>query len=350
MKRHSMTPMRSAFMAAFLLAGLTAAMPASAQSSSAPAEALYREGQRLIAAGDVHNACIKFAESQRLEPASGTLINLAACHEKEGKTASAWAEYVEATTSAGRAGQKDREKYAKEHADTLEKKLRTLVVAAVAAPAGTEVKLDGLPFGSGAMGTPLPVDPGEHEITVSAPKKKTWTQRVTLEPGPGSTRLDVPTLEDMPRENGSTAMPPTQEQAAASNDVDPEAVRSARQKKTIGYVVGGAGVLALGAGLFFGLRAKAFDDKSGREHDNAVRYGAQGDIANTNVQNSAAADDHNSAKTSQTIAIVSGAAGAVALGIGIYFLATSKEPRPSSARVMPLLSPNTAGASASFSF
>ncbi|WP_394841626.1 PEGA domain-containing protein [Pendulispora brunnea] len=346
-----MNPVRSITVAALLLASVAAATPVRAQSSSAPAEALYREGQRLMAAGDVHNACIKFAESQRLEPATGTLINLAGCHEKEGKTASAWAEYVEATATAARSGQRDREKYAKERAEALEKKLRTLVVAAATAPQGTEVKLDGLPFGSGAIGTPLPVDPGEHEVTVSAPRKKTWTQRVNLEPGPGTTRLDVPPFEDMPAEKPAVAAAPQSQETATSNDVDLEAVRTARQKRTIGLVVGGAGVLALGAGVFFGLRAKAFDDKSGREHDSAVRYGAQGDIANTDVQNKAATDDYNSAKTSQTIAIVSGAAGAVALGVGIYLFATSKEPRPSSAaRVTPLLSPNTAGASASFSF
>ena len=64
------------------------------------AEVLYTDGQRLVGAGEVHEACLKFGESQKIDPRLNTLIALAACHEKEGKTATAWGEFLEAAEQA----------------------------------------------------------------------------------------------------------------------------------------------------------------------------------------------------------------------------------------------------------
>ena len=47
----------------------------------AAAEALFRSGREAAAAGDHGVACARFRESQRLQPAAGTLLNLAICEE-----------------------------------------------------------------------------------------------------------------------------------------------------------------------------------------------------------------------------------------------------------------------------
>src|SRR5215510_5077923 len=62
----------------------------------ATAEALFTEGRKAFDAGRFAEACQKFAESQRLDPGAGTLINLAACREKTGEIALAWAAWKEA--------------------------------------------------------------------------------------------------------------------------------------------------------------------------------------------------------------------------------------------------------------
>ncbi len=60
------------------------ASPASAQDAAKKkksAELLFQEGQQLIKDGKHAAACPKFEQSQKLDPAIGTLLNLAHCYE-----------------------------------------------------------------------------------------------------------------------------------------------------------------------------------------------------------------------------------------------------------------------------
>ena len=90
--------------------------PCVANAQQALAESLFQQARDLLEQGKVAEACPKFAESQRLDPATGTLLGLALCHEQEGKLASAWAEFVEAQGMAKRDGQQKRQQFAKQKA------------------------------------------------------------------------------------------------------------------------------------------------------------------------------------------------------------------------------------------
>ena len=81
--------------AAFSLTG------ARARADVAAAEALFQEGRALLDQGNVDAACDKFESSQASEASSGTLLNLADCRLKQGRTATAWAQFV----AAGRLAQ-----------------------------------------------------------------------------------------------------------------------------------------------------------------------------------------------------------------------------------------------------
>ncbi|MGA3123434.1 MAG: Tex-like N-terminal domain-containing protein, partial [Polyangiaceae bacterium] len=83
------------------------------------ATSLYDEGRALFSQNKVSEACRKLEESQRLVPAHGTLLNLAACHEREGLAASAMAEFREARELAERDHDSDRVAFADEHLKAL---------------------------------------------------------------------------------------------------------------------------------------------------------------------------------------------------------------------------------------
>ena len=69
--------------AAVLLMAPPARAQAPAQGTNkVAAEALFEDGRRLVAAGSFTEACPKFADSERLDPSPGTLLNLASCYEK----------------------------------------------------------------------------------------------------------------------------------------------------------------------------------------------------------------------------------------------------------------------------
>src|SRR5262249_41226110 len=150
------------------------ATTARADADKATAEALFAEGRRLMAAGDYEAACPKLAASQKLDPGVGTMLNLADCHEKSGKTASAWVEFREVISSARAAGSKEREQLARTRAAALEKKLARLTITVDGAGAKVQVTRDGVAIDHAAFGTAVPVDPGKHVVEATAPGKKGW--------------------------------------------------------------------------------------------------------------------------------------------------------------------------------
>jgi len=121
----------------------------SRQGSTAPTEvesalatALFNEGRALMNQGRWSEACVKFSESQRLDPGGGTLLNLALCHEMEGKLATAWAEFNEALAIAERQSRSDRVVFARSHIDKLEPRLSHVVVIVSEPAPAEELMLD----------------------------------------------------------------------------------------------------------------------------------------------------------------------------------------------------------------
>src|SRR4051812_44001967 len=97
-------------LAPLLTAVLLMGAPASALAGdgAAAAEVLFSDGKRLAQEGNYAAACPKFEESQKLDPGMGTLYRLADCYEHVGRTASAWAAFVEVAGSAKTSGQQAR--------------------------------------------------------------------------------------------------------------------------------------------------------------------------------------------------------------------------------------------------
>jgi len=324
------------------LAGAAAALcwqsPALAQpSNGALAESLFREGKRLSAEKKYSEACPKFAESYRLDPGLGTLLNLATCHESEGKPASAWAEFSDASSQARREGDTDRGQLAEEHMKALEPKLAHLSVglAPGAAVPGLAIKFDGHELSAAALGVQFPVDPGKHSLEASAPNKQSYTQSFDAPSTPTTLAVTIPVLADSAPAAAVPALAPGPSPATSPVPAPAPVAPSGAHSDT-GLIVSGVatGLFAVGAGV------------------TAVLYSSKrGDFNKANdARDSTAKDKRDSAQTLGTANLVLTGGALVSAGFLIYFVATSgsHESAPvASARsrfaVVPLLSPNEAG-------
>jgi hypothetical protein len=307
-----------------------------APSDAAMAETLFEEAKKLMAQSDYAAACPKLAESNRLDPGSGTLTALALCHEQQGKTASAWAEFIEVVDQAQRAGRADRVKFAQQHVTALEPKLSRLTITVTQSTAGLEVRRDGVVVGNAAWGMAAPVDPGEHVVEASGTGKRTWSARVTVGADGDTKSIAVPALEDeAPPPTTTTRPPPPRRDEAEPPAVPPETGGSQR---TIGLVLGGAGVVAIGVGSFFGLRAIS-------ESSDAKKLCSPSSCTNPD-----AVATNDDAKTAAIVSDVAIGAGIVAVLAGGYLFlsAPSGAPaagpkQPEALRVAPAVGRNGAG-------
>ncbi|CAN5901608.1 hypothetical protein BH11MYX4_BH11MYX4_02040 [soil metagenome] len=215
------------------------------------AETLFREGRQLMDAKDFAAACPRFAESQKLEPAPGTLLNLADCYEKSGQTASAWTTFKEAAKAATARSRADWASTATQRAAALEPKLATIAVTVGPASdvPGLHLERDGVGVERGAWGTAVPVDPGAHVLGATATGKKPWTRRIEVAPTK-NVLVDVPVLEP---EAPSAPAPPVGKKPEAEEPAPRETGGSGM--RVAGYVVTGLGVVGLAVGTVTGLQA-----------------------------------------------------------------------------------------------
>src|SRR6478752_6509904 len=104
------------------------ALAQTSASDKAAAEALFDQGVRLMKQNSFAEACPKLEESERIDPAVGTLLYLGECYERAGKTASAWATFREAASLANNMNQGDRARVAGSRAQDLEPRLSRLSI------------------------------------------------------------------------------------------------------------------------------------------------------------------------------------------------------------------------------
>src|SRR5437868_1261848 len=98
---------RSAVLLPAALTFVASNLGAQSAGDKATSEALFSDGRKLMADKKYGEACPKFEASLKLDPGLGAMLNLADCYEKNGQTASAWAEFREASASARASGSKE---------------------------------------------------------------------------------------------------------------------------------------------------------------------------------------------------------------------------------------------------
>src|SRR5689334_6761638 len=125
-------------------------------------------------------ACAKYQQVLQLQDTLETHMQLAACYEKIGKLASAWAQLEH----VARIGSRPVSNEAREKMTTLEArvpKLEVVVPAEVAGLAGVKITRNGSPLVPASWGKPIPVDMGAHDIEVRARGRVPWMSTVKVE-------------------------------------------------------------------------------------------------------------------------------------------------------------------------
>jgi hypothetical protein len=302
----------------------------------AAAQALFDEARALVRAQRFSEACPKLAESQRLDPGIGTQFHLADCYERQGKLASAWANFLEVVSQARASGQSEREKLATRRAAKLEPRLSKLriVVPALNQIAGLNIQRDGIPVGAAQWDTSLPVDPGEYEIIAAAPERRSFVKKVRVEAGTVAT-LEIPELEATAP--SAPALAPVRPAKPATRRAAPHATRSVRKPASDdrgtgetssgsnGWVIalGTTGLVGVGAGTALGLMARSKYEES-KDHCAS---------SNENLCSAKGVDRRDDAFVLGNASTVGFIIGGVALaGAGVLWL-TSGSAKPSQARV-----------------
>jgi hypothetical protein len=303
-----------------LLAAPAAALGAPRTDAEKQAQLLFDEGLRLMNQKRFADACPKLAQSQELDPGMGTQFRLAECYEKLGKLASAYEAYVAVMEAARAAKKLDRESVAQRRASALEPKIPRLTIdvpAAVSSLEGVEVERDGKPVDRKLWGTAVPVDAGDHTVSVKAPGRVPWEGKVTLE-GMGKLSLSVPALDPV-----------------AQPKVEPPPSRSKVPAIALGA---GGGVAVALAATFLGLRAMKASSAHTLHDQLAAKHGTcvGGGPATFADDCAALARATKAGDTFGTVSIVGfGLGGAALAGMVTYLLLPDPKPTTTGLHVAP---------------
>ena len=261
----------------------------------AAAETLFNDALALLESGNAADACPKLEESQRLDPGVGTLLYLADCYQQTGRTASAWATFRDAAYQAKERGD-ERQGVAVELADALEARLSYLQIRLTEDPdVNVEVTQNGRVLGDALLGSPVPVDPGVHELQASAAGRQPWSKTVTIAEGPAVQEVTVPHL--------LVEEPEVVEVAVAPPD-------GVNHQTIVAWSLVGVGALGLVGGSVFALMAKSTSASA----DDHCLPGALGECNETGVsRGEEATQQARLAGVSAGVGLAAAAAGAALL-------------------------------------
>jgi hypothetical protein len=233
-----------------------AVAPAAARAVSPEAEGLFREGRRLIAEGRIAEACDAFSRSYAAAASSGTLLNLAYCHEREGKTATASTEYAETARLARAQGKPDRAAAAEQKRAALEPRVARLTLKVTHAVPELVTATELGPVAEASWGEAVALDPGVHHVTAQAPGYKAWSADVELKEAEQSS-LDIPALElEVPAAPVHASPDPAPPVVQLTGSAPPA---SPPRHRLDAYLAGAGGVLAIAGTVFYGIAYEKFD-------------------------------------------------------------------------------------------
>ena len=196
--------------------------------------------------------------------------------------------------------------------EATEKSLPTVVITAKDG-AGTDlvdvtVNVDGQRLLTRLEGHAIPMNPGPHAFHLELADGTSVDQQIVVREG----EKDQPISAVLGKRPAAVVVPPTAQQAAPATPAD----AGARPWATVGWVLGGVGVIGLGVGTVFGVIAMN-DKNSANCADKLCDGGPLG-----------------SARSAATISDVGLIAGGVLVAGGVTLVLVSKDGAPSGAAAL----------------
>jgi hypothetical protein len=304
---------------AALLVGRTAF----AQDAAAASE-LFERGLADMLASKFETGCPALAESYRLDPQAGALFTLAECEAQWGRIASAVTHYdeylvrYERMNPRERAAQRDRPTIASTRRDALHPEVpRLTLTLPKGAPAGTEIERGGVKLTLASLGVPLPIDPGEHLLTVRLPDGAEREQRVTI--GRGEQKTVELLLPAAATASPSSVVVPTGETAPAS---DRDRISAETGTSPWLYVAGAVALVGFGVGATGGVLAM--------NRKQEIDANCEGTLCND-----AGLEAAEDAKRYALVSTIGFGVGAAALATGVVLLLSApSSPPPREARAL----------------
>ncbi|MFT3922977.1 MAG: hypothetical protein QM778_10615 [Myxococcales bacterium] len=310
-----------------VLAWGIAAASAHADDSAARARAdsLFSSGKERMAQGQYAQACAMFAESYKLDPATGSLLALALCYERDNKLASAQENYVAAATRAHAENQPAREEAATARAKALDAEVSHLVIEAkdVDLAHGT-VFLNGRPMRPEQLDVPIALDGGTAYVDLRVDGTKVWSTQAQIASKQGRAFVHVPSLR-VPADRAASAPPVAA--APVETKPTPAPAREPRPNQRLKWLSVGlmsAGGAGLALGLGFSLRAILKNNDSDA--------GCSGDVCHGEARESRL--EARRAGNAATVSLTLGTALA-ASGVVTYFLGWKRQGAKLDARRLP---------------
>jgi len=279
------------------LAVLLVVVMASSAHADPRADKLFADGRAMINKGDAKGACAKFEEAYRIDPtAPGVMLNLGLCNQMLGKLGTSLRWFRKAQAASAEAHADDFKAEAEKRTVELAAKVSTLKIDATAAPAGTEVRIDGELVDP----TDYPlyeIDDGAHKLEARAPGKKAFRQDLKV----GNHGAQTVTL-------AFTDAPP------------PVVIDRGKNRRLLAYGLGAGGLGLEVWMVIYNLHKKDLgegDPMNAQKYKDDIRY--------------------------KGTALFAGGALAVGAAVYLYITAPGKETLDQTARLAPVIGPDQLG-------
>jgi len=346
--RRSLRTRWTAALAAILVSTQSVAVFAQTDEERAGARAAATEGAKAFDEGRYADAIDLFSRAQSLVKAPTHLLYLARAQAKLGQLVAARESYLKIkrerlADDAPQAFQ-DAQQSAMSELAALEPRLPYIkvVVEGAGAKAYT-VTMDGVQMASALVGVPIPADPGEHKfqataeglqselasISVKEGAKETIALKLVEAPAAGAAAPPVATPTAGPDATPSSSAPPTQDTASGGGSSG---------MKIGAYAALGVGVVGLGLGTVFALKASS----KRSEADDLCNLSGGKCPADKKDQINSLDSDADSASTVSVAGFVVGGVG-VAAGVTLLLLSSRKSSSARAPAVTPWVGYQSAG-------